>query len=69
VLSAGAGRGGSGEPQYRLDESLDAGGDVNYEGASGSHEFDANGDVPGTIVEMAIQDGKWVEVGVALPAS
>jgi len=41
-----------------------AGKDINYEGASGSHEFDANGDVPGVIVEMTVKNGKWVEVGV-----
>lgn len=44
-------------------EILAGGGDVNYEGASGSHEFDENGDVPGTIIEMAVRNGSWVEVG------
>ena len=41
-----------------------AGKDINYEGAAGSHEFDAAGDVPGVIVEMKIKDGKFVEAGV-----
>jgi branched-chain amino acid transport system substrate-binding protein len=44
---------------------LRAGKDVNYEGASGSHEFDAVGDVPGVIVEMAVKGGKLVQVGIA----
>ena len=41
---------------------IDAGQDVNYEGAGGSYEFDEHGDVPGYIVEMTIKDGKFVEV-------
>jgi branched-chain amino acid transport system substrate-binding protein len=40
-----------------------AGSDINYEGAGGSHEFDENGDVPGTIVEMLATDGSFSEVG------
>ncbi len=43
---------------------LKEGKDINYEGASGSHEFDAAGDVPGVIVETTVKDGKWVELGV-----
>ncbi|HED14693.1 MAG TPA: amino acid ABC transporter substrate-binding protein, partial [Gammaproteobacteria bacterium] len=38
---------------------LKAGKDINYEGATGSLEFDAAGDVPGVIVEMAIKDGEF----------
>lgn len=37
--------------------------DINFEGATGSHEFDANGDVPGIILEMTVKDGSFVEVG------
>ena len=44
--------------------AIKAGKDINYQGASGDHEFDAAGDVPGVIVEMAIKDGKFIEVGV-----
>ncbi|MCF6343972.1 MAG: ABC transporter substrate-binding protein [Devosiaceae bacterium] len=44
---------------------LKAGKEINYEGASGSHEFDAAGDVPGTIVEMVVKGGTFVEVGPA----
>ena len=40
--------------------------DVNYEGASGSHEFDEAGDVAGVIVEMMVKDGKFMEVGIAM---
>ncbi len=41
-----------------------AGKDINYQGASGNHEFDSNGDVPGIIVEMAVENGAFVEKGV-----
>jgi branched-chain amino acid transport system substrate-binding protein len=44
---------------------LRAGKDINYEGAAGSHEFDAAGDVPGVIVEMTVKGGKFQEVGIA----
>ncbi len=44
---------------------LKAGKEINYEGASGSHEFDAAGDVPGTIVEMVVKGATFVEVGPA----
>lgn len=47
-------------------ELLAAGTDINYEGASGSHEFDEVGDVPGTIVEMTVEGGAFVEVGPAM---
>lgn len=42
---------------------LKDGQDINYEGASGSHDFDDKGDVPGAIIEMVIKGGKFVEVG------
>ncbi|VAW14630.1 Branched-chain amino acid ABC transporter, amino acid-binding protein (TC 3.A.1.4.1) [hydrothermal vent metagenome] len=45
---------------------LAEGKDINYEGASGQHEFDDAGDVPGTIVEMVVNDGSFVEVGAAM---
>jgi branched-chain amino acid transport system substrate-binding protein len=44
--------------------AIKAGRDINYQGASGDHEFDAAGDVPGVIVEMAVIDGQFVEVGI-----
>ena len=40
-----------------------AGKDINYEGAGGSHDFDENGDVPGTYNEAVIQNGVFVETG------
>jgi branched-chain amino acid transport system substrate-binding protein len=46
--------------------AIAAGEDIDYEGASGSHEFDAAGDVPGVIVEMAVENGTFVEVGIAM---
>jgi len=45
---------------------IKAGTDINYEGATGPVDFDDNGDVPGTIVEMTVKDGKFVEVGPAM---
>jgi len=44
-------------------ELIKAGTDIDYEGASGPVEFDAAGDVDGIIVELAIEDGKFVEKG------
>lgn len=42
--------------------AIEAGRDINYEGASGSIEFDANGDVAGTYSLSVIDNaGKWVE--------
>ncbi|WP_163578180.1 ABC transporter substrate-binding protein [Halomonas faecis] len=37
--------------------------EINYEGASGRHEFDENGDVPGVVVEMAVEGGEFVRKG------
>ena len=45
---------------------IKAGKDVNYEGASGSHEFDDAGDVAGVIVEMVVKGGTFQEVGIAM---
>jgi len=42
-----------------------AGKDINYEGASGSHEFDAAGDVPGVIVEATVKGKTFVDIGPA----
>jgi branched-chain amino acid transport system substrate-binding protein len=44
-------------------ELIKAGTDINYEGASGPVEFDANGDVPGVAIEMTVKGGKFQEVG------
>ncbi len=43
--------------------ALSEGQDINYEGASGSHDFDENGDVDGLIIESKVEGGKIVEVG------
>lgn len=49
-------------------ELLAAGKDINYEGASGSHEFDDKGDVPGVIIETVIEGAGFKDVGpVQLP--
>jgi len=40
------------------------GGDINYEGAAGTAEFDEAGDVAGFILEMTADGGSWSEVGV-----
>ena len=42
------------------------GGDVNYEGAAGSHDFDANGDVDGVIEKFVITNGEIVNEGVIM---
>ncbi len=42
-----------------------AGKDINYEGASGSHEFDAAGDVPGVIIEATVKGKTFVDIGPA----
>lgn len=44
-------------------ELIAAGTDINYEGASGTQDFDENGDVPGVVVEMVVKDGEFVRVG------
>ena len=44
-------------------ELIKAGTDIDYEGAGGPAEFDAAGDVDGIIVEVDVQDGKFIEVG------
>jgi branched-chain amino acid transport system substrate-binding protein len=44
-------------------ELIKAGTDIDYEGAGGPLEFDAAGDVDGVIVELAVEDGKFVEKG------
>jgi branched-chain amino acid transport system substrate-binding protein len=38
--------------------------DINYEGATGSLEFDANGDVPGVIEELVIKGEMIDSVGL-----
>ncbi len=44
---------------------IDAGGDVNYEGATGPVDFDAHGDVAGFILEETVKGGHWLAVGPA----
>ncbi len=44
---------------------ISEGTDINYEGASGSHEFDEAGDVPGVIIEMVVDGPGFKEVGQA----
>jgi branched-chain amino acid transport system substrate-binding protein len=39
---------------------LKAGKDINYEGASGSHEFDAKGEVSGVFAEYGVKGNKFV---------
>ncbi|MGA4494003.1 ABC transporter substrate-binding protein [Vreelandella venusta] len=45
-------------------ELIAAGTEINYEGASGSHEFDENGDVPGVVVEMVVENGSFTGKGL-----
>ncbi|WP_069384709.1 ABC transporter substrate-binding protein [Halomonas caseinilytica] len=44
-------------------ELIAAGTEINYEGASGTHEFDENGDVPGVVLEMVVEDGAFTSQG------
>ncbi|MBL7004843.1 MAG: ABC transporter substrate-binding protein [Gammaproteobacteria bacterium] len=44
-------------------KAIKDGKDINYQGASGNHEFDSAGDVPGIIVEMTVKNGKFVQLG------
>jgi branched-chain amino acid transport system substrate-binding protein len=37
--------------------------DINYEGASGSHEFDDKGDVPGVVIETVIEGSGFKDIG------
>ena len=53
---------GPGEFAYAI-ELIQAGEDINYEGVSGSHDFDANGDVYNTIEIWMIQDGAITSTG------
>lgn len=44
-------------------ELIAAGTDIDYEGAGGPLDFDEAGDVDGVIVELAVEDGTFVEMG------
>ena len=44
---------------------IDAGGEVNYEGATGPVNFDQHGDVAGYILEETVKNGNWIAVGQA----
>jgi branched-chain amino acid transport system substrate-binding protein len=46
---------------------IDAGTKINYEGASGSVDFDENGDVTGFIGHFVIENGAYKEVGLVTP--
>ncbi len=48
-------------------ELLEAGEEINYEGASGSVDFDENGDVPGTFAHWRVENGEIVDVRVFAP--
>lgn len=51
----------------RAVELLAAGETINFEGASGSVDFDANGDVPGTFAHWRVEDGQIVDLRVFAP--
>ena len=44
-------------------ELIAAGTAINYEGASGTHEFNEDGDVPGVVIEMVVEDGAFTNKG------
>jgi branched-chain amino acid transport system substrate-binding protein len=43
---------------------LKAGKDIDYQGVTGDHEFDKNGDVAGVVAEVVVKDGAFVETGL-----
>ena len=47
--------------------ALERGEDINYQGAAGTQDFDANGDVPGTYSHWAFQGGKVEEIELIRP--
>ena len=59
-------RDADGDGTFEAVELIKAGTDINYEGASGSHEFDANGDVPGVFALMEVKGGKFERTGPAM---
>ncbi|MBY5983224.1 ABC transporter substrate-binding protein [Halomonas sp. DP5Y7-2] len=44
-------------------ELIAAGTEINYEGASGTQDFDDNGDVPGVVQEMTVENGTFTGKG------
>lgn len=44
-------------------ELIAAGQEINYVGASGDHEFDENGDVPGAVERLVVRNGEIVSEG------
>ena len=46
-------------------KAIAAGQAIKYQGASGPVDFDKNGDVPGTIIEMTVKNGAFTEIGPA----
>ncbi len=48
-------------------EALARGEDIDYEGAAGSQNFDAHGDVPGTYVHWTIEGGNVADVELIRP--
>ncbi len=45
-------------------ELIAAGTDIDYNGVSGPHDFDENGDVAGVIGQFGLEGGEYVEVGI-----
>lgn len=48
-------------------ELIDAGKDVDYSGATGEMEFDANGDIPGVIGHFVVDGTGYKQVGLVTP--
>jgi branched-chain amino acid transport system substrate-binding protein len=48
-------------------ELIDAGKDVDYSGATGEMEFDANGDIPGVIGHFVVDGNGYKQVGLVNP--
>ena len=50
-----------------LKELIAAGKDINYSGATGEMEFDANGDIPGVIGHFVVEGDGYKQVGLVNP--
>ena len=66
VASAPGEKVGPGDWQ-KAKELIDAGKDVDYQGATGDMEFDANGDVAGVIGHFVVDGNSYKQVGLVQP--
>ena len=51
----------------RFSDLIAAGKDIDYSGATGEMEFDANGDIPGVIGHFVVDGNGYKQVGLVNP--